>query len=107
MNAFESNQQLYATCESAGLKVYSDDECCRAMAWLLAYGGGTEKVLGGSIQQVIVCAQHRLNLLGGEVPNAELLPIFLEYHKSIADLDSPPEWVLEFEKKHKLRHRGG
>jgi len=77
MNAFENSlsdsafhsimtEQLYEACKGVGIKVYSDDECCRAMAWLLIYGGGNENVLSGSIFQVIKCAQSRLNLFGGE-----------------------------------------
>jgi len=117
MNAFENSlsdsafhsimtEQLYEACKGVGIKVYSDDECCRAMAWLLIYGGGNENVLSGSIFQVIKCAQSRLNLFGGELPNAELVPIFQEYFKSVTDENNPPEWVFEFEKKHNIKHRG-
>jgi len=108
MNDFEYNltRQLHDTCIEVGIKPFSDDECCRCLAWLYVYGGANEQVLNGSIYQAISYSQRRLNLLGGEIPNAELLPILQDYMKSITDYKNPPEWVLEFEKKHNLRaHR--
>jgi len=100
---YKTINQLYDTCAQVGFKIFSDDECCRCLAWLYIYGGGNEEVLSGSIYQTICYAQRRLNLIGGEMPNAELLTVLQGYIKSIADYKNPPEWVLQFEKKHKLR----
>jgi hypothetical protein len=94
--------ELFATCENTGIKVYSDDICCQALAWCYIYGGGNEQTLYGKIHGAIVCAQHRLNLFGGEIPNAELLPVLQSYLKSVTDYDNPPEWVGELEKRFEL-----
>jgi hypothetical protein len=73
---------FYITAGKAGLKVVSalsDDKCCRLLAWLYVYGAANEDVIFGKLTDAIFYAQGRLNLLGGEEPNAELLPIFWGY----------------------------
>jgi hypothetical protein len=106
MNDFMA--QLYATAESAGLKIISDDKCCRLLAWLHVCGGTNEQtVFDGRLNNALLYAQKRLNLLGGEIPDVELLPVLHEYIKSITDHKNPPEWVLELEKEYDIKvYRG-
>ncbi|MDR1830813.1 MAG: hypothetical protein LBQ76_08600 [Candidatus Fibromonas sp.] len=101
--ASDMAHKLFATCESAGLKVYSDDICCQALAWCYVYGGGNEQVLYGKIRNAILCGQYRLNLHGGEIPNVELLPMLQKYIKSIEDIHNPPKWVLDLEKRFEIK----
>jgi hypothetical protein len=100
--------RLYATAESAGLKILSDDKCCRLLAWLHVCGGTNEQtVLDSRLSNALLYAQNRLNLLGGEIPDAELLPVLMGYIRSIIDYKNPPEWVLELEKEYGIKpHRG-
>jgi hypothetical protein len=106
MNDFR--EQLYAAAESAGLKIISDDKCCRLLAWLYVYGGGNEQpVIDGRLRNMFLSAQRRLNLLGGERPDVELLPVLQEYINSITDYKNPLEWVLELEKEYNMKaYRG-
>jgi hypothetical protein len=77
-------EQLYATAESASLKILSDDKGCRLLAWLYVYGGGNEQtVVDERLRNALLYAQRRLNLLGDERPNIELLPVLQKYIKSI------------------------
>jgi hypothetical protein len=43
MNDFRA--QLYAAAESAGLKILTDDKCCRLLAWLHVCGGTNEQTV--------------------------------------------------------------
>jgi hypothetical protein len=105
-NLFNFGRQLCETAESAGIKIYSDDKCCRILAWLFTCGGENEQVINSSITMPIFYAQKRLNLLGGEKPNDELLHLLHKYIKSITDYDNPPEWVIELEKEYQIKtHR--
>jgi hypothetical protein len=60
--------------------MFSDDFCCKLLAWVFIFGGGNEAItLNKVMRESIFVAQKRLNLLGGEVPNAELLPLLQKY----------------------------
>jgi hypothetical protein len=100
-------REFYTTAGSAGLKVIPDDKRCRILAWLYVYGGSNEQVLEDRIAGHIFYAQGRLNLFGGEMPDAALVPVLLDYIKSVTDYDSPPPWVEELEKEYKLRPNRG
>ncbi|MDR1398645.1 MAG: hypothetical protein LBJ41_01805 [Treponema sp.] len=110
---------LYATMESMGMKPISDDFCCRILAYLYVYGGGNEQVIfNDRLRTDIFEAQKRLGLNhpeGDNMPNVDLLPVLKEYIKSITggneykfwfenrEYDTPPEWVIEFEKRYKIK----
>jgi hypothetical protein len=112
-------EQLYAAAESVGMKIVSDDLCCRVLAYLYTYGGGNEMVVfNDRLRADIFEAQKRLNLNpidGDPRPNAELLPVLQDYIKSITGGDerefwlgnreheTPPEWVIELEKRYKIK----
>ena len=108
-NAYEKNfmsdlrEKMYDTALSAGIHIISDDECCQLLAYLHLEGGCNEQmVLEEKIRNALFYAQKRLNILGGEVPNIELFPVFMEYVNSCTRKefdDDPPEWVLALEKK--------
>jgi hypothetical protein len=107
MNYEEDIRTFYDTAFCAGLPVISGDECCRLLAWLYVYGGGREEcVLNANLREPIFYAQKRLNIFGGEHPDAELLPIFQQYIRSISDFRAPPDWVVELEKKYKIKPLG-
>jgi hypothetical protein len=109
--------QFYVTAGLTGLKIIPDDKCCRLLAWLYVYGGENEQVLDGRVSSAIFYAQGRLNLLGEEKPNADLLPALQGYIKDLtgdSPLDffgnqknekyhNPPAWVIELEKEFGLK----
>jgi hypothetical protein len=100
-------RQFYRTAGLAGLKIIPDDKCCRLLAWLHVYGGENEQVLDSKLSNAIFYAQGRLNLLGGEAPTVDLVPILQGYIKSVEDYDDPPEWVINLEKEFGIKpHRG-
>jgi hypothetical protein len=111
MPGFRMN--FYISAGLAGLKIIPDDKCCRLLAWLYAYGGGNEQVLDSRVSDAVFYAQGRLNLLGGEKPNADLLPVLQGYIKEITGdspldffcnpkngkYDNPPAWIIDLEKE--------
>ena len=97
-------KQLYDTALSAGLKIISDDKCCQLLAWLYVYGGAHEQpVFDDKLREIIFYSQKRLNLLGGETPNAELCFVMNDYIKSVSDYSRPPEWVVSLEKEYCIK----
>jgi hypothetical protein len=100
--------RLYATVVSAGLKIISDDKCCRLLAWLYVYGGANEQpVFDVGLHSAMLYAQKRLNIEGAERPDHELVPVLQGYIKSITEYKNPPEWVLELEKEYGIKtYRG-
>ena len=96
--------KLMATSELAGLKIISDDWCCKLLAWLLIYGGGNESVVQNNKLFVdIITAQTRLNIKGGEMPDSELVLVMKKYVDEIIKKHS--EWVVEIEKKYNVVSR--
>ena len=114
----ESRNALYQdisdTAEKFGMKILSDDFCCKLLAWVLAYGGANEAVIFNTVLNIdINTAQKRLNIIGGEIPNIQLLPIFQKYSqelKGYLGMDKnyrEPDWVEEeINKKYKLKSPG-
>lgn len=99
--------QLIKTAENTGLKILSDERCCQLMVWLLEIGGYTEESTHNvKLREDIFAAQKRLNLLGGETPNIELLPILKGFHKEILSFikeeNEKPLWLVELEKHYKI-----
>jgi hypothetical protein len=104
----EFRKQFYMTAESAGLKIIPDDKCCQLLAWLHICGGENEQVVfNEKLNAALLYAQRRLNLLGGERPNAELLPALRNYIKSVSCRNNPPEWVIALEKEYGIQPRRG
>jgi hypothetical protein len=101
-------QKLYETALSAGIQIISGDKCCQLLSYLYVYGGENEQMtMDGRINSAMLYAQKRLNILGGEIPDVDLLPVLQDYIKSITDYDKPPEWVLDLEREYGIKpHRG-
>lgn len=93
--------KLMATSELAGLKIISDDWCCKLLAWLLVYGGGNESVVQNNKLFVdIITAQTRLKIKGGEMPEAELVLVMKNY---IVEINlKGAKWIEEIETKYKV-----
>ena len=105
-------EKMYDTAFSAGIPIISGDKCCQLLAYLYIYGGENEQMTTDNrISSAMFYAQKRLNILGGRVPDLELLPVLQNYIKSAADkhgvpYDEPPEWVIELEKEFGIKpHR--
>lgn len=106
-------EQMHASAEAAGMKVITDDHCCKLLAWLYVFGGGDERVTHDyKVNTDIRVAQKRLRLEGGKTPNAELLPMLQFYIKQVEPyLTAPtdefvqPEWVNEISKYYGLKVR--
>ena len=101
-------QAIVETALNAGLQVFSDEKCCRLMAWLLNIGGYTEESTHNSkLKADIFYAQKRLNILGGEIPTPENIPMIKKYHKElIAYLNEEiekPQWLIDLENYYQLR----
>ena len=96
--------QMFKTAKYAGIKIIGDDKCCRLLAWLYVYGGGYEGVtFDKKLNHAIKYAQKRMNAYGGNKPNADLIPTFQNYYKSITDYKNPPEWVLNLEREYNIK----
>jgi hypothetical protein len=99
--SIEDYKKLLATAESAGLKILSDEHCCKLLAWTLAYGGGNEAVVNNLILlENIRYAQRRCNVFGGEIVNPELIVILKQYLREAesivkGDADKVPKWANE------------
>ena len=96
--------KLIATSELAGLKIISDDWCCKLLAWLLVYGRGNESVVQNNKLFVdIITAQTRLKIKGGEMPDAELAVVMRKYVDEI-NL-KVAKWIEEIEEKYNVVSR--
>ena len=97
-------QRMYNTALAFDLEIISGDKCCQLLAWTSVYGGGHEQiVLDERLSNAVLYAQQRLNINGGEIPNLELVPIMLDYIKSVTDFDNPPNWVIKLEKEYNIK----
>lgn len=103
-------RQLIETAEDAGFKVISDRRCCELLAWLLEFGGYTEESTHNQkLREDIFTAQKRLNILVGELPNIQLVPLLRACQKDLKDFTEEktekPEWLTILEKHYKIRQK--
>ena len=112
-------KEMLDTALNVGLPVISSDKCCRLLAYVYVYGGGNEAVVfNEKMNADIVYAQKRLNIVGGEIVNRELLPALQKYIKSLSnmfplskeqadkareDFYNPPQWVIDLEKEYGIK----
>lgn len=81
------------TLQSAGIKPLGDDTCCQLLAILYVFGGErAEFTLATKLRTDIRYAQKRLNLLGGEMPDPELVPVLNRYVGQLAPKGIEGEW---------------
>ena len=101
-------KSIIETAEQAGIKVLSDARCCQLLAWVLEIGGYTEESTHNlKLNQDILMAQKRLNILGGETPNTEMVTILKKYHSELLNYlnkkTKKPQWLIDFENYYKLK----
>lgn len=105
-------EQLLETAEYVDLKIIPDERCCQLIAWVYEIGGYTEESTHNEkLRTDIFTAQKRLNLLGGETPNIELLPKLKEYLKQLNDFVNEkiekPKWMVDFENYYEIKKYKG
>lgn len=96
-------EKLMATADQCGLKIISDDFCCKLLAWLYMFGAETEMVTYNvKLRTDIKEAQKRLNIYGGEIPNSELFERLRNYIKEVGEYFNPirPVWVDEIDSRY-------
>ncbi len=102
-------EALLNTSNQCGLKVLSDDFCCKLLAWLYVFGGGNEMVLyNKKLRTEIQHAQKRLNIFGGECVNKDLLELLQQRTKECGgDALNPilPEWIDEIDKRYGIKSK--
>lgn len=99
---------LLITGEEAGINIISNERCCQLLAWVLEIGGYTEESTHNfKLNQDILIAQKRLNILGGETPNTEMVTILKKYHSELLNYlnkqTEKPQWLIDFENYYKLK----
>lgn len=97
-------ERLVATASQCGLKIISDDLCCKVLAWLYVMGGGYEVGHNSKLLSDIRYAQKQLNICGGEIPNPELCETLRARIKELESSrqDCRPEWLYELQKRYSL-----
>src|SRR5574344_413486 len=96
-------EKLMTTASQCGIKIITDDFCCKVLAWLYMFGAETEMVVYNvALKTDIQEAQKRLNVLGGEVPNNGLCKKMREDRKDCGEDFRPrrPKWVDEIGSKY-------
>lgn len=98
-------EKLMATASQCGLKIISDDFCCKLLAWLYMFGAETEMVTYNvKLRTDILEAQKRLNVFGGEIPQSGLAEKLRGYIKECGEYFKPnrPEWINEIDKRYNI-----
>ena len=94
-------EKLVNTAEQCGIKIVSDDMCCKLLAWVYVKGAYTElTTYNVKLRIDILTAQKRLNVLGGEIPDSKLSEKFRKYTKELEEENA--DWLDEFNRKYGL-----
>lgn len=101
-------QSILEAALNADLQILSDEKCCQLMAWVLDIGGYTEESTHNiKLKTDIFYAQKHLNIIGGETPIAESIPVIKKYHQELTGYlnkgKEKPKWLIDLEDYYKLR----
>jgi len=99
-------EKLVETAGQCGLKVITDDFCCKLLAWVYMFGAETEMITYNvRLRADISSAQKRLNIFGGEIPDKELSEKLRGYIKECGEYFNPnrPQWVDEIDSRYNLK----
>lgn len=92
-------EKLVNTAEQCGIKIVSDDMCCKLLAWVYVKGAYTELTIYNiKLRTDILTAQKRLNVFGGEIPDSDLCQKFRKYTKELEE--NKADWLDGFNKKY-------
>ena len=107
-NNYQLAGQLEAAFNSVGTSMLTDDFACKLLAYVYVMGGGNEAVtLHTGLNAAIAMAQEKLNIKGGEIPNARLLPLLQAKIKELEqDMDDCP-WLPEIFTRYNLNPKKG
>lgn len=101
-------KQMLETAEQCGLKILSDDFCCKLLAWLYVFGGEYEMVISNlKMRTEIKHAQKQLNVYGGEICNQALLPLLKQRIQECGTYFDPaiPNWIAEIDERYGIKTR--
>lgn len=94
-------EKLVNTAEQCGIKIVTDDMCCKLLAWVYVKGAYTElTTYNVKLRIDILTAQKRLNVLGGEIPDSKLSEKFRKYTKELEEENA--DWLDEFNRNYGL-----
>lgn len=99
-------EKLTEAADQCGLKIISDDFCCKLLAWVYMFGAETEMITYNvKLRTDISSAQKRLNIFGGEIPDKELSEKLRGYIKECGDYFKPlrPQWVDEIDRRYNIK----
>lgn len=109
MRGFQRNlwASMLQTSFVAGIKIISDDTCCKLLAWVFVLGGGTEESTHNiKLNTALMHAQKRANLLGGERVNLEFLEPIKNYSQDLNNFIEKkaqrPEWLTKLETEYNI-----
>lgn len=101
---------MLETAYNSGLKVLSDEYCCELLA-VCYFVAPEEMVFDPKVRVELEYAQKKLNLFGGEKPNAELVPLLQKKIKELSknhdiavrfldrESEELPSWAAEVAKR--------
>lgn len=93
-------ERLLETAAECGLKIVSDDTCCKVLAWLYVLGGGYEVSYNTKLLADIRYAQKRINIFGSETPDATLCELLQMRVKELEKKQA--DWISEIKERYKL-----
>lgn len=91
---------LLTTMKNAGFGYMSDERCCEILA-LVYHFGSESMVLNPIFYRVVVYAQDRLNIFGGEAVHVELASMLQSKIKEL-EAEKLPEWANEVADKYNV-----
>jgi len=79
-----------------GMSMYTPDFACKLLAYTLCFGGANEAVVqNAKLHFAIRACAELLNIKGGEIPDAKLMPILQQRINEIGQRGSKVAWLKE------------
>jgi hypothetical protein len=102
--AYRHAMDLQEAFMSIGTSMIKPDFACKLLAYVLVMGGGNEAAVMNPLMNAgIGMAAQLLNIKGGCVPNAELLPELQKRIRELEDNMENTEWLPEIGDRYNLK----
>ena len=92
----ETGLDMQKSMMQLGISMYTPDFACKLLAYTLCFGGANEAVVQNpKLHFAIRACAELLNIKGGEIPDAELMPILQQRINELGHGGSKVEWLKE------------
>lgn len=103
-NMIETGRAMQRSMMELGSSMYTPDFACKLLAYTLVFAGANEAVVqNAKLHFAIRACAELLNIKGGEIPDAKLMPVLQQRINELEQDGSKVEWLKEITERYGMK----